>query len=91
MESLPTDVCSLFLQGQMFVVHRIQHGVQVHLIDIYSHDNIIWNGFSTSVTVNNYVYCCRDTPERLVASYCTRLSMTVRDADSGGSGDCKIK
>ncbi len=27
MESLPTDVWPLFLQGEMFVVQRIQHGL----------------------------------------------------------------
>ena len=27
MESLPTDVWPWFLQGQMFVVHHIQHGL----------------------------------------------------------------
>ena len=50
MVSLPTYVWPLFLQGQMFVVHRIQHGLTCslnqHLLAPYG--IIIWNGFSTS-------------------------------------------
>ena len=91
---IPSNIrLAMFLQGKMFVVHRIQHGLtrssNRHLLPM-----VIAYGMGLApVMIRLLLQICSSTPDGTQSVNCTLLSINfiVRDTDCGGSGDCKIK